>query len=178
MQNGRSLVNLRRLILREPSLLTLAGFALASASVVVWWRAPSVQDAGEFAPRPIAGLGVGSVRSSEVAAGRAGLEDQKAQALLSQDLLRRVDGAAAASGVRIGSVNVRAANGSAESATQRRLQLEFSAVAPYRAIKNLIEHILQADSRLALDRVSLTRTSETTGELDAQVGLHVVDSQP
>jgi len=104
------------------------------------------------------------------------LKDASAQTLLTQDLLRRVDRAAAASGVRIGSVNLHSAKATSD-AERSRTELQLSAAGPYRALKNLVERILQTDSRLALDRVSLAHGSESTDELDLQVGFHLVDWQ-
>ena len=83
----------------------------------------------------------------------------------------------AASGVRVGSANVHAGKTDSEQPPRSRTELQISGSGPYRAVKNLIERLLQSDPSLALDRVSFTRTADVSGELDVQLNLHVVEPE-
>ena len=160
-------MSVQRWMLRETRLLALGGLALASASAVLWWRAPPREGAGE--------VGSGSVvRTQQAPGGNPELEDAGAPARLTQDLLRHVDHASAASGVRITSATVRSAK-AGQPAPGLRTDLQISAAGPYGAVKSLIERLLLADSSLALDRVSLNRTGDSTGELDVQLNFHATD---
>jgi hypothetical protein len=168
-------VNLRRSMLRRESRLpALIGLALVAGSAVILWRTPSLEEVGAVAPGLPEAEKVAAAERSGPARGVSTSEDGAAQAVLTQEMLRRVDHAAAAAGVRVVSINVHSAPSATERAAQTRLQLDFSGAGPYRAIKNLLERVLQSDSSLALDRVSLSRSSESTGELDVQVELHRV----
>ena len=160
---------------RVSRLLTVAGFALASASVVLWWRAPSPKGPGEFALRRGAGDGIEAHPGPQPGRGTPSPDSAMAQAVGTQALLRQVDRASAASGVRVGTANVRTAKTDSEAPLRSRTDLQISGAGPYRAVKNLTERLLQSDSSLALDRVSFTRTADTTGDLDVELSFHKFD---
>jgi hypothetical protein len=91
-----------------------------------------------------------------------------------QKLLREVDRAAANLGVRVNWATVHPTGTTSEAMTAPGLTMSLSASGPYRSIKNLLERTLQSDPRLALDRVVLTRNA--SGDLDAEIGLHLTRS--
>ena len=139
---------------------------MATASAVLLWRAASIESIVGAASPPSIGSAVISERAA--ATGRAPLD---------QELLRRVDRAASAAGVRVASANVRSVRDRPESPEPARLELQLSGVGPYRASKNLIETLLQSDLSLALDRASFTRAADPTDELDLKLEFHVTDPE-
>ena len=137
---------------------------MTTASAVLLWRAALIETVVGAANPP---LNVSAVESERVST--------TGHAPPVQELLRRVDHAASASGVRVASVSVRSAQDRPESPTQPRLELQFSGAGPYRASKSLVERLLQSDPSLVLDRVSFTRTADSSGDLDVQLNFHVTD---
>ena len=146
---------------------------MASASVVLLWRATMLQDA-----IPAAGGGFHADREPRKhtsVSGQAGDSELAAsQNSSAQELLRNADRAASAAGVRIGSATVRTPQ-ERKSIAKPRLEVQLSGSGPYRATKDLVERLLQVEPPLALDRVSAMRAATGSGELDFQLSFHTVD---
>jgi hypothetical protein len=162
---------LRSMVRRGPRLLALGAIATASASAVFLWRA-AVLDSGVFASNQIqgsdVGLGVRGPESGEMVRPEGGREQKS----LGQDLLRTVDRAASASGVRVAAVKVQSTQDRPPAGWPMRMEVQVSGAGPYGSTKDLIERLLQSEPSLALDRVSLTRATSASGELDVQLSLH------
>src|SRR5437879_12807449 len=101
---------LHSVLRRRRGWLALGGVAMATASAVLLWRAASIESIVGAASPPSIGSAVINERAA--ATGRAPLD---------QDLLRRVDRAASAAGVRVASANVRSVRGRPDSTGSARL---------------------------------------------------------
>ena len=147
---------------------------MASASVVLLWRATMLQDAMSTAGQPFH-ADRDARRQASIGAKAGDAELAGSQNSSTQELLRNVDRAASAAGVRIGSATVRIPQERSKSAAKPRLEVQLSGSGPYRATKDLVERLLQLEPPLALDRVSAMRAATGSGELDVQLSFHTVD---
>ena len=165
----------RAMLRRRSRLIVLVGAAMASASVVLLWRATMLQDAISAAG-PIFHADP-ELHGRAAAAGEQARDPALAGShrLSAQELLRNVDRAASAAGVRIASATVRTPRDRGESLMQPRLQVQLSGTGRYKATKDLIERLLQSEPSLAMDRLSVARALNASGELDVQVSFHTVD---
>jgi hypothetical protein len=157
---------------RGSRLLVIAGIAMASAAVVLFWRSAVIESAMLDRSQALSDSAMKQDRAGE-AIGASGSGRPLAPAV--QQMLRRVDRAANAAHVKIANVDVHPAAEKPDS--PGRLELQLSGTGPYRDVKNLVERMLQSEPTLALDRISVTRAGggEAAREVDVQLNFHVAD---
>jgi hypothetical protein len=157
---------------RRSRLLVVAGIAMASAALILFWRAAVLESALRDQSQALSDSAMKKDRAAETTSAPG---SARTLAPAVQQMLRRVDRAANAAHVKVANVDVHPAAEKPDS--PGRLELQLSGTGPYRDVKSLVERMLQSEPTLALDRISLTRAGggEAAREVDVQLNFHVAD---